>query len=190
MSTAAARLICLLTLLLVAVSVGLDNFAASIALGLAGVDRALRLRTALVFGLFEAGMPVIGLLVGRGLSATLGSSARYVAGGLLIAAGAQVAIEAARGEERPTARESASMGRMVVLGAGLSVDNLVVGFALGAHGGSVLRAIVVIGVISVGLSLAGLELGSRLGARVERGSELLAAAVLVGVGLAILLGLL
>jgi putative Mn2+ efflux pump MntP len=40
----------LLTLLLVAGSVGADNFAAAIAIGLAGVDRQLRLRIAVVFG--------------------------------------------------------------------------------------------------------------------------------------------
>ncbi len=47
----------MLTLLLVAGSVGADNFAAAVAIGLAGVDRHLRLRIAVVFGLFEAGMP-------------------------------------------------------------------------------------------------------------------------------------
>jgi len=40
----------LLTLLLVAGAVGADNFAAAIAIGLAGVDRQLRLRIAVVFG--------------------------------------------------------------------------------------------------------------------------------------------
>ena len=84
----------MLTLLLVAGSVGLDNFAASIAIGLAGVDRQVRVRIALVFGLFEAGMPVIGLLIGRSLSGSLGASAHIVGGGLLIAAGAQMGVAA------------------------------------------------------------------------------------------------
>jgi putative Mn2+ efflux pump MntP len=39
-----------LTLLLV----GLDNFAVAIDIGLTGVDRRVRLRIAVVFGLFEA----------------------------------------------------------------------------------------------------------------------------------------
>jgi putative Mn2+ efflux pump MntP len=45
-------------------------------------------------------------------------------------------------------------------------------------------------VVSVAMSLAGLELGSRLGERVEHGSELLGAGVLIAVGLAILTGVL
>ena len=40
----------MLALLLVAVSLGLTNFAAAIAIGITGVDRRLRLRVALAFG--------------------------------------------------------------------------------------------------------------------------------------------
>jgi manganese efflux pump family protein len=54
-----------LALVLVAGSLGMSNFAASIAIGLSGVDRSLRVRIAFAFGLFEAGMPVLGLLLGR-----------------------------------------------------------------------------------------------------------------------------
>jgi len=44
-----------LAILLVAVSVGLDNFAAAIGIGLSGLDAKLRLQVAIVFGVFEAG---------------------------------------------------------------------------------------------------------------------------------------
>jgi putative Mn2+ efflux pump MntP len=179
----------MLTLLLVAGSVGLDNFAAAIAIGLTGVDRRLRLRIAFVFGVFEAGMPVVGLLIGRGLSGSLGAQAHFVGGGLLIAAGAQMAVAALRsgdGDDRAPGLAGAPLGRLVVLAAGLSIDNLIIGFALGAHRAPLVQAIVIIGLVSVGLSLLGLELGQRLGQRVERWSELLGAAVLVAVGAAIL----
>lgn len=180
-----------LTLLLVAGSVGLDNFAASIAIGLAGVDRALRIRVAVVFGGFEAGMPVIGILAGRGVSGSLGSGAHLIGGGLLILVGAHAAFGALRGgEDAGPELAGARLGRMLVLGAGLSIDNLIVGFALGAHRASLVLAVVLIGVVSVGMSLIGLDLGDRVGARVERGSELLGAGVLVLVGVAILVGVL
>jgi putative Mn2+ efflux pump MntP len=55
----------MLALLLVAASLGLSNFAASIAIGISGVDRQLRVRVALAFGLFECGMPILGPLLGR-----------------------------------------------------------------------------------------------------------------------------
>lgn len=42
-----------LALLLVALSIGLDNLGATTALGVSGVDRRLRLQVALIFGVFE-----------------------------------------------------------------------------------------------------------------------------------------
>jgi putative Mn2+ efflux pump MntP len=181
-----------LTLLLVALPVGLDNFAAAIAIGLTGVDRRLRLRIAVVFGLFEAGMPVLGLLVGRGVSGALGSRAHLVGGLLLIAVGVQLAVAELRsGEKKELPRlAGAPLGRLIVLAAGLSIDNLVIGFALGAHDTPLVLAVVVIGVVSVAMSLAGLELGSRLGLAVEHGAELLAGGVLAAVGVALLTGVL
>jgi putative Mn2+ efflux pump MntP len=177
----------LLTLLLVAGSVGADNFAAAIAIGLAGVDRRVRWRIAVVFGLFEAGMPVIGLVVGRSLSGSLGSGAHLVGGGLLILVGLQMGISGLRADDdAPPALAGAPIARLVVLAAGLSIDNLVIGFALGARATPLVLSVIVIGVVSVGLSLLGLELGSRLGAEVGHRSELLGAGVLVAVGAAIL----
>lgn len=177
----------MLTLLLVAGSVGADNFAAAIAIGLAGVDRQVRLRIAIVFGLFEAGMPVLGVVVGRSLAGSLGSQAHLVGGGLLVAVGLQMGIGALRSaHDAPAARAGAPMGRLIVLAAGLSIDNLVIGFALGARGTPLLLSVVVIGLVSVGLSLLGLELGSRLGAEVSHRSELFGAGVLLAVGAAVL----
>ena len=179
----------MLTILLIAFSVGLDNFAASIAIGLAGVDRQVRLRIAVVFGLFEAGMPLVGLIVGNGLAHTLGDSAHIVGGALLIATGAHGIFATLRsGGDRDfdAALTTTRMTRLIVLGAALSIDNLVVGFALGADHAALVPSIVAIGVVSVGLSLVGLELGARLGARVERYGELIGGVVLVCVGLAIL----
>ena len=177
-------------LLLVAGSLGLNNFAASIAIGLSGVDGAARARIALTFGLFEAGMPVVGLVAGRRLSHTLGSSAHVVGGLLLIGVGAQIAISAARSGDRPgPAVAGAHTGRLLLLAAGLSIDNLVVGFALGAYRAPLALSVAVIAIVSVGLSLLGLELGARLSAGTEQRSGLVSGIVLIGVGIAILTNL-
>jgi Putative manganese efflux pump len=65
---------------------------------------------------------------------------------------------------------------------------LTVGFALGAYHVSLVLAAVVIGAVSVSLSLVGLELGSRLGARTGERGELIGGLVLIGVGAAIAAG--
>ena len=180
----------MLAVLLVAASLGLSNFAASIAIGIAGVDRQLRARIALAFGLFEAGMPILGLLLGRGLAHALGTRAHIIGGALLIATGAFTFAQAIRTTDATWSALELGRHRLLLLAAGLSIDNLIVGFALGAYKVSIVLAVIVIAAVSVGMSLIGLELGDRLGARVEHNSELLAGIVLIGVGGAIATGLL
>jgi manganese efflux pump family protein len=182
----------MLALLLVAGSLGLNDFAGSIAVGTSGVDHRLRVRVALAFGLFEAGMPIIGLLMGRSLSHSLGSSAHIVGGLLLIAVGLQATYVATRADpgDADETVATAGTGRLLVLAAALSIDNLVVGFALGTYHAGLVVSVTVIAAVSVGLSLVGLELGARLGARVEHNSELIAGLALVAIGFALCAGVL
>ena len=94
----------MLALLLLAAALGLDNLAASIGIGVGGVRGATRVRVAVVFGLFEAGMPVLGLLLGHGLADSLGQVARWLGGAVLIAVGLVQGVRLVRAR-RAAARE-------------------------------------------------------------------------------------
>lgn len=177
----------MLSIAFIATALGLSNFAASIAIGLSGVDSRLRREIVLIFGFFEAVMPVIGLLLGRRLAESVGSSASYLGGGLLVLAGVYALVQAKR-EGKVDVPTSKRRGGLIVTGAALSIDNLVVGFALGAYKVPVALAAVVIAAVSVGMSLLGLEVGGRLGASVERWSAELGGVVLIVVGAAIAFG--
>jgi putative Mn2+ efflux pump MntP len=181
-----------LALLLVAVAVGLDNFAAAIGIGMAGVDAGTRLRVGLIFGIFETGMPLLGLLLGRGLAHVLGHAAHWVGAGLLIAIGCYAVVQAirGRGEERRAPGAGRRTGQLVVTGMALSIDNLAVGFALGTYHVGLAAAAVTIGVVSVSMSLLGLEIGDRLGTRTGERGELLGGLVLIAVGVAVGSGIL
>ena len=100
----------------------------------------------------------------------------------MIATGAYTAAQALRTADRAATALDLHSGRIVLLAASLSIDNLIVGFALGAYNVPIAIAIALIAVVSIGLSLIGLELGDRLGARIEHNSELLAGIVLICVG--------
>lgn len=178
----------MLKLLLVAVSVGLSNFAASIGLSLPGVNARLRLQVVVLFGLFEGGMPLVGLLIGEHLAGTLGGASRWIGGGLLVATGLYAGLSGRRrgGGAGGDGSGAAGTARMAVTALALSVDNLVVGFALGALKTSLAEAAVVIAGVSVLLSLIGLEIGARLGRSVERYSEEIGGGVLILVGVLIL----
>ncbi len=181
----------MVALLLVAVSVGLDNFGAATAIGMAGVDRNLRIRVAVVFGLFEGAMPVAGLLLGHSLARYLGSAATPVAGATLAVAGCYAIVADLVGTKGHALRDPRpSTLRLVFIGAALSIDNAVIGFALGTYHVGLVVAAVTISVVSVALSLLGLEIGSRLGERAGTWSELFGGVVLVLVGVAVGSGLL
>jgi putative Mn2+ efflux pump MntP len=182
-------------LLLVAMALGLSNFAASVGLGISGAGAGARLRVGLVFGLFETAMPILGLVLGRGLAHSFGPATRWIGAALLIIVGGYAAIQAARhrngsgGASRGPA-DGLKTGPLLVTGVALSIDNLAVGFALGTYHVDLIAAVAVIGATSVALSLLGLELGDRLGARTADRGELLGALVLIAVGVALAVGLL
>ena len=170
----------LLSLLLVSVSVGLSNFAGAVGIGLSGVDTRTRIRVGVAFGFFEAVMPLIGLLIGQ-------AAAGYIAGGVLILTGAYT-IWQGWGLEKKV--KPAGDHSLLVTALALSIDNLAVGFALAVYHIQIVLAAATMAAVSVVMSLVGLELGSRLGKRVEGLSEEIGGAVLILVGIAIATGLL
>jgi putative Mn2+ efflux pump MntP len=139
-------------------------------------------------------MPIIGLLLGHGLAGLLGHAARWIGAGLLIATGLYTLAQAVRGPGQDPDGAPAgpapgrATGRMLVTGLALSIDNLAVGFALGAYRVNVTVAAIVIGIVSVALSLLGLEIGHRIGARAGERGEIIGGAVLIGVGIALAAG--
>jgi manganese efflux pump family protein len=175
-----------LALILVALSLGLSNFAAAIGIGISGTSARTRLRVGIIFGLFETGMPIAGLALGRGLAQALGSAAHEISAGLLMATGAWTLVHAIRSGPQPAAApEGRRIWRLVFAGLALSVDNLAVGFALGAFHVNLAVAAIIIGGVSVALSLIGLELGAQIGVRVGQRGEILGGLVLIAVGAAI-----
>jgi manganese efflux pump family protein len=177
-------------LLLVSFSLGLSNFAAGIGIGLSGVDARQRLRVALAFGFFEVLMPIIGVLLGVSAAGLPGSIGRYVGGGLLIATGLyaiwQGRQSSAGGGRRRGQKKLKTT--QVLLAAALSIDNLIVGFALGVRHVPIVVAAAVIAFVSVAMAVVGLQLGDRLGEPLESLSEEVGGAALALVGVALATG--
>jgi putative Mn2+ efflux pump MntP len=169
---------------------GLDNFGASTAMGLSGVGRQLRVRVALIFGVFESAMPLVGLVLGHSVAKDLGAAAEPVGGTLLCFAGVYGIVSELRGASQAHKALEPGVKHLVVIAAALSIDNLVIGFALGAYRVNLALAAIIIAAVSVALSLVGLEIGKHLGDRVGSRSELVGGAALILVGIAVATGLL
>jgi putative Mn2+ efflux pump MntP len=183
----------MISLLLVSLSLGLSNFAAAIGIGVSGVSARTRLTTSLAFGFFEAMMPILGLLIGRSIAERLGETGHIIEAVLLVVTGVYVIWKARRwtGDTRDGAKpEQLGLGYLLVTGFALSLDNLVVGFALSFSQVPIVLTASLIAAVSVSMALVGLELGQRLRARYEVWSEEVGGAVFIVVGLALGVGLL
>ena len=182
-------------LVLVSVSIGLGNFAASIGIGMGGVNAATRLRIALVFGFFEGCMPIVGLLIGQALAGLIGHFGNYIGAALLVLTGLYSFWQARKRSKNEEQEErekvyKLKIGRLLFMGFVLGIDNLVVGFALSFYNVPLLLAVVFIATVSIVMSLIGLELGKYLGERFEEWSEVVGSLILILVGLGLGFGLL
>jgi manganese efflux pump family protein len=154
----------------------LANFRISIALGTVpfGLKRAVQV--ALTFGLWDAVMPLVGLLIGRQLGESFGDVADLVGAGALGGYGLYLVISALR---NPEPDELDHPWALFGIPLTLSLDNLFAGASLGLLGLSPWFSAAVFGVITAVLSLVGLRLG-RAAARLFRiRSDLLSGITLI-----------
>jgi manganese efflux pump family protein len=167
----------------------LDTFALAAALGMAGLQGRDRLRVALVFTAFEAGMPIAGMLIGRVAGAFLGTWAGFggiaflfVAGLLLLRPGQKESDEAGRMRLLANARGLAILD----LGLSISVDELTVGLSAGLLGLSIVLTVLWIAVQAFVATQVGLRLGGLLGADIRERAEWVAGVALILVAVVLL----
>lgn len=171
-------------------SLGLDTLALSMALGVAPLPARTRLRLALAFATAEGVMPAVGLLAGRPLGEAIGGGADFLAGALLIGAGAWILREGLdddnHGGEQAGIVRAASARGLPLLGIALSVslDELALGFSFGIMRVPVAPALLAIALQAFVVSLGGQWLGQRVGAALGERAEALAGVVLCVLGVA------
>lgn len=142
----------------------LDNFRASIALGTVPFSTKRAVQVALTFGLWDAIMPLIGLLIGRQIGENVGDLAEYVGAAALGGYGVYLVVSALR---NPEPDELDHPWALFGIPLSLSLDNLLAGASLGLLGLSPWVSAAVFGGMTVVLSLAGLLVG-RTAARLIR----------------------
>lgn len=172
-------------------SLGLDTFALSLALGAAPLPPRTRLRLALTFAAAEGLMPAVGLLLGHPLSNAIGGWTLYIAAALLIATGLWLLRENLgdddddkTGGEMSKIMSAASARGLPLVGIALSVslDELAMGFSFGVLRVPVVPALGAIALQALVISLGGQWLGQRVGAALGERAEMTAGAVLCLVG--------
>lgn len=177
-----------LELLLLAVGLAMDAFAVAICKGLA-LEKISWKEMAIVgawFGIFQGLMPAIGWLLGSAFEQYIVAFDHWIAFILLSLIGINMIREALSKEEE-CADCSLGFRAMLVLAIATSIDALAVGVTFAFLRVNVLISVLIIGVITFGISALGVKIGNIVGCKYKNKAEFAGGAILILLGTKILL---
>lgn len=171
--------------IVLAIALSMDAFAVSIGLGSKGNTRGLGLKAGLFFGGFQALMPFIGYLGGKGVLGWVEAYAHWIAFALLALIGGKMIYEGLHeGIEEDLAEVTNKM--MLVLAIATSIDAVAAGFSLTLLDINVYLACLIIGATTFAFSWAGVQIGKRSGTWLENKAEIFGGVVLILIGIKML----
>jgi len=172
-----------------AIALGMDAFAVSIAVMSSGKGDSPRatFRLSFHFGLFQFLMPVLGWLLGTTVAEYIQAADHWIAFILLAVIGGRMIYGALNSStESFNANDPTKGWSLVLLSIGTSIDALAVGLSLAFLNVDVWLPSVIIGIVAAGMTLLGIRLGRVLSIRFGKRMELIGGVVLVSIGAKIL----
>jgi len=185
----------LLDIILLAISLAMDCFTVSIVSGsiLRRWQGSVIIRIALLFGLFQALMPLIGWYFMRFFAAHVEAYGHWIAFGMLLFIGGRMIWQSLRGTTGVPSFRPTRLSTQLLLAVATSIDALAVGVSMAVTGYDTLHSLwqplLIIGLVSLLFSLLGHWLGIHFGRSISRRfpPELLGGIILVLLGLKIVL---
>ncbi len=176
---------------LIAVSLSMDAFAVAVCKGLAMRKCTWKKATivGVYFGVFQAGMPLIGYFLGKQFREVVESLDHWIAFVLLAIIGIGMIKEALSKSEDCECCTDASLDMKTMLGLAVatSIDALAVGVAFSMQEVSIVPSACLIGITTFIISAGGVKIGNRFGGKYHNRAEFIGGCVLVLMGLKILL---
>lgn len=174
-------------LFLVGVALAMDAFAASICqgLGMVKIDLKKALFIALMFGAFQALMPLIGYLIAGTFASYITNIDHWIAFILLVLLGINLIKEAFEKEEK--VKEKNFFMAVFLLALATSIDAMAIGVTFAFLRVDILLAVLIIGLVTFVISLIGIYIGRLFGSRYKSVAEIFGGVVLILIGLRILL---
>lgn len=177
--------------LLIGIGLAMDCFAVALAWGAQpGIDK-LRLAFvfAIVFGIFQTGMTLIGWAGGSLFMGIISPWDHWIAFLILVAIGLKMILDGFRDETEEIGESAAfpPIATILLLAVATSMDALAVGLGFALLNVDILVPSLIIGMIAAGFALAGGFLGTSLEKILGNKIEILGGLILVGIGIKILL---
>lgn len=179
----------LLEIVLIALGLAMDACAVAVGCGASGQARGARagFRLAFHFGLFQFMMPVIGWLAGMRIERFVTPWDHWIAFALLLFVGVRMIRAGLNQRSEHRAGDPSRGFNLVILAIATSLDALAIGLSLAMLRVSIWYPSAVIGVVTMGVSMAGFQFGSALGVRFGKRMEIAGGVILCLMGLWILL---
>jgi putative Mn2+ efflux pump MntP len=179
----------LFSIFLLALALAADSFAASIAKGVQLYRPTLKqaLFVGVLFGGFQALMPLIGWQIGIELQPIIEAIDHWLAFGILSAVGVKMIYEGLHSDADNYDRRALTISALILTAIATSIDSFVVGFGFGFLNVSVLIALTMIGGVTFLTSVGGVYLGKKFGEHFGEYVEIIAGIMLIGIGFKILL---
>jgi putative Mn2+ efflux pump MntP len=171
-----------LTIVVMAVALGMDAFSLGVGIGLKGIRLRDVARLSTVIAVFHVLMPLAGMAAGHYVSELLGGVATSVAGALLLLLGSHMIYSSMRGEQVQTFDHRTIWG-LIVFALSVSIDSFSVGVSLGMFSTHRLLTVLLFGLCGGLMSVMGLMLGRRVGRSLGGYGEALGGAILFAFGL-------
>jgi putative Mn2+ efflux pump MntP len=174
------------TIWLIALGLAMDAFAIAVSNGAAAKRIHLwhALRMALMFGVFQAGMLLLGALMGTAVSRQLTSLAYWIAFFVIGAIGVNMIVSGFRNEKAK--QEAVRIGTLLMLALATSIDALAVGVTLSFLRADIGVAAVIVGGVALVLSFVGAFVGKFLSAVIGKRGELIGGVILIAIAVKIL----
>ena len=178
-------------LLLTAVALSMDAFAVSTCkgLGMRKLNKKHALIIGLFFGGFQALMPLIGWLLGKQFESLITGIDHWVVFTLLSIIGGKMIYDSLKGgeDEDCACEDKLDLKELVGLSFATSIDALAVGISFAFLNARILPSVACIGITTCLLSIGGVWIGQKFGAKYKDRATLAGGIVLVLIGLRILL---
>lgn len=178
-----------ISLIGIAVALAMDAFAVALAAGLSldAITGRHLFRLGFHFGLFQAGMPVLGWIAGMTVQRWIAAYDHWIAFVLLALVGGKMIREALHEGEAKAKRDPTRGWTMIMLSIATSIDALAVGITFAFLKTDIFLAVSMIGVVTFLLCLGAVAIGNRFGNRLQSKAGILGGVVLILIGLKILL---
>lgn len=178
----------IIEIILIGVSLAMDAFAVSICKGLSmpKMDWKKAGIIGLYFGGFQAFMPIIGYFLGVGFEDKIKSIDHWIAFILLSIIGINMIREAFSNEEEEL-NDKIDFRTMIVLAIATSIDALTVGVTFAFLSVNIWFSILVIGIITFGMSMVGVKIGNVFGDKYKSKAEITGGVILILLGIKVLL---